>query len=54
MNIGVITSAPSVICMECAADDKVDWATSDGYPDGFTCDDCGSVVDSRGEVTSGL
>ena len=44
--IGYITQG-SVICKDCAlkeTDSYMEPATEEGYPDGFTCDDCGEVV----------
>lgn len=46
--IGVITEG-RVICFKCYWDDDTipevaEWAVREGYPDGFTCDDCDRVV----------
>ena len=57
--IGAITDYPSLICLECYNDGclqeyekhNVTWAYSDAYPDGYTCDDCGTVYTKNGKIS---
>lgn len=37
------STGSSVVCVSCA-DESDEPIMREGYPDGFTCDDCGSVV----------
>jgi hypothetical protein len=49
--IGVITRVPSLVCKQCAVFNNHiidEWALSTGYPDGYTCDDCGDVYSTNG------
>ena len=47
MVIGVMTEG-RVICLPCYMKEGQpladEWAEREGYPDGFTCDDCDKVV----------
>lgn len=42
-DLGIVTD-DSVLCVPCGQFSNGDFATRDGYPDGFTCADCGTVV----------
>ena len=51
--IGAITRNPSLVCKQCAQDNNHiidEWAWSTGYPDGYTCDDCGDVYNKDGKI----
>lgn len=51
--IGAITR-DSLVCIDCAKDNDhivTEWAWSNGYPDGYTCADCGDVYDGKGVLT---
>lgn len=39
-----------VVCVGCASNHslKGEWATADGLPDGFSCEECGAVVNAWG------
>lgn len=41
--IGVVLD-DAVVCLPCGQFSEGDDATRDGYPDGFTCADCGTIV----------
>lgn len=41
--LGVVLD-DAVVCLSCGQFSDGDDATRDGYPDGFTCADCGTVV----------
>lgn len=43
-----IIADSAVVCSECArgydwSETSVEWSSPIGYPDGYTCDDCGIV-----------
>lgn len=42
--LGVVTD-DGVICLVCGQFSNGDDATREGYPDGFTCAECGEVID---------
>lgn len=48
--VGVYTDS-NLICIECAVNGSVEGevALLDGLPDGFTCDQCGAVINYKGE-----
>lgn len=54
--IGAITE-DSLVCIDCANsldNDHIitEWAWSNGYPDGYTCADCGDVFDQNGNTVN--
>jgi uncharacterized Zn finger protein len=51
--IGAITKNPSLVCIKCAINNNrvvTELASSIGYPDGYTCDDCGDVYNKQGKL----
>lgn len=55
--IGAITENPSLVCKRCVLDNNhtvIVWAWSIGYPDGYTCDDCGNVYNKQGKIVEKL
>ena len=53
--IGAITRGQTLVCIKCAIQNERiidEWVWSNGYPDGFTCDDCGDVYDKNGEMAN--
>jgi hypothetical protein len=55
--IGAITENPSLVCKRCVLDNNhtvTQWAWSIGYPNGFTCDDCGDVYNKQGKLVEQL
>ena len=55
--IGAFTENPSLVCKRCVLDNNhtvTQWVWSIGYPDGFTCDDCGDVYNKQGKLVEKL
>jgi len=52
--IGAIVTGPTLVCKKCVEDNNhiiTEWALSIGYPDGYTCDDCGDVYTKNGNIS---
>lgn len=51
--IGAIIKGSTLVCKDCAQKNNriiTEWAWSTGYPDGYTCDDCGDIYNKDGEI----
>lgn len=46
---GFIVDEESIVCPKCAkayrSENSIEGILNNGYPDGYTCDDCGKVVE---------
>jgi len=53
--IGAIVRGSSLVCKKCAENNNriiTEWAWSTGYPNGYTCDDCGDLYNKDGNIVN--